>query len=65
MSDEKPCPFCDSDNVVVTEAPGITGCYVICHNCGATGPKTLNWNRAVDLWESALRKASSQRECSK
>jgi Lar family restriction alleviation protein len=47
MEKLKPCPFC-GDKQPITE-PYYYDSYVICQNCGATGP-TGDINEAERLW---------------
>jgi len=43
-----PCPNCDSRNVSVAAL----GNYVVCHDCGMTGPEGANKEDAVGKWNS-------------
>lgn len=56
MSNLKPCPFCESGNLVYNSASGgNTGRFVRCSDCDACGPLAEDDALARAAWNQALR----------
>lgn len=54
-TDCKPCPFCGVLNPSIEQAAVGTldrhfEYFVVCENCGATGPSDLGKSGAVEMW---------------
>ena len=44
------CPFCGYDMIKLIKPYNSSLKYVVCENCDATGPKSINIEDAVKLW---------------
>jgi len=56
MKELKPCPFCNESIDIPELAAGFfgkssDGGYLVCCDCGATGPTAKTMELAIDAWD--------------
>ena len=50
LDNDKPCPFCASDDIRCSLNNREKGWVCWCKNCGAIGPNDLGWSGAIEMW---------------
>ena len=48
----KPCPYCNSKKLELTESYTPRWMHMECVDCGATGPECRSEEKAIELWNN-------------